>query len=77
MTTMQLREELFRELNPLLDSEEAMKRLIKYAKKIAAPKPDPTLMTKEEFFHRVDEAKKGASKSFDNVAELDKYIRSL
>ncbi len=37
MTTMQLREELFRELNPLLDSEEAMKRLIKYAKKIAAP----------------------------------------
>ena len=34
-------------------------------------------MTKEEFFARVDEAKKGSSKSFVNVDELDKYIRAL
>ena len=30
-----------------------------------------------EFYARVDEARKGPSKSFDNVQDLDKYIRSL
>jgi len=30
-----------------------------------------------KFFARVDEAKKGSSKSFANVDELDKFIRAL
>lgn len=77
MTAVQLREELFREMNPLLDSEAALEKLLKYVKKLAAKKEDPTLLTKEEFFHRVDEAKKGSSKRFASVEELDQYIRSL
>ena len=35
---------------------------------------DPTLMTKEEFFQMIDEAKKGPSKRFESVEELDRYI---
>ena len=35
------------------------------------------VITKEEFFRRIDEAKKGESVSFDNVEDLDKYIKGL
>ena len=62
----------------IADSEPLMKRLTKYVKKLVKEKEsDPTLMTKEEFFDMIDEAKKGPSKRFASVEELDKYIRSL
>lgn len=35
MTAIQLREELFREMNPLLDSEAAMKKVIAFVKSLA------------------------------------------
>jgi hypothetical protein len=54
-----------------------MAKLLKYTRKLTANMEDPTLMSKEEFFARVDEAKKGSSKSFANVDELDKFIRAL
>ena len=38
MTTIQLRAELFREMSPLLDSEPAMTKVLKYVKKLAAKK---------------------------------------
>ena len=58
MTAVQLRAELFREINPLLDSEAALKELIKYVQKLAAKKEDPTLMTKEEFFEKIERAER-------------------
>lgn len=58
MTAVQLRAELFREMNPLLDSEAALKELIKYVQKLAAKKEDPTLMTKEEFFEKIERAER-------------------
>lgn len=58
MTAVQLRAELFREINPLLDSEAALKKLIKYVQKLAAKKEDPTLMTKEEFFEKIERAER-------------------
>ena len=38
---------------------------------------DPTAMSKEEFFARIDKASKGEGKMFSSVKELDQYIRSL
>ena len=38
---------------------------------------DSTLMSKEEFLARVDNARKGTGKAFANVSELDMYIRNL
>ena len=49
MNTVQLREELFRAMNPLLDSEVALEKLIKYVKNLTAQKQDPTLLSKEEY----------------------------
>lgn len=57
MTTIQLYAELFRAMSEIAEDEGLMKKLVKYAKKLAAKKEDPTLMTKEEFFKRVDEAR--------------------
>jgi len=80
MTAVQLNTmntELWQSIGAIADSEPLMRRLTRYAKKLAKEKEDPTLMTKEEFFRMLDEAEKGPSKRFDSVEELDKYIRSL
>ena len=77
MTTMELNAEIWRNMAAIADDETLMKQLAKYLKKLVAKKEDPTLMTKEEFFARVDEAKKGPSRRFASVEELDQYIRSL
>ena len=49
--------ELFRELSVIAEDETLMQKLLKYVKKLTAKKADPTLMTKEEFFARVDKAR--------------------
>lgn len=77
MTAIEMNAELFRDLSIIAEDETLSARLMKYIKKLTATKKDPTLMTKEEFFARVDEAKKGPSRRFANVNELDRYIRSL
>ena len=59
MTPLQLNAELFRAMGVIADDETLMKKVLNYVKRLAAKKEDPTLMTKEEFFRRVDEAKKG------------------
>lgn len=45
--------------------------------KLIKEKVDSTLMTEEEFFAKLDRAEKQPGKSFANVDELDRYIRSL
>ena len=58
--------------------ESMLKRVAKYLRKLVAEKKDdPTFMPEEDFFQMIDEAKKGPSKRFESVEDLDKYIRSL
>ena len=81
MTAIQLNTmntELWQSIGAIADSEPLMKRLTQYAKKLVREREaDPTLMTKEEFFQKIEKAKKGPGKRFDSVEDLDKYIRSL
>ena len=77
MTALQMNAELFRQLSIIAEDESLSAKLMKYIKRLTAKKQDPTLMTREEFFARVDEAEKGPSKRFESVAELDRYIRNL
>lgn len=78
MTALQLNAEFYRAMGEIADDETLMAKVVKYVKKLAAQKQaDPTLMTKEEFFARVDEARKGPSRRFASIEELDQYIRSL
>jgi phosphoglucomutase len=81
MTAIQLRAELFREMSPLLDSEAAMEKLIKYVKKLSAKKVDPTLMTEEDFFAKLDEAEREIAegkgiKMLPNES-LDEFLRRV
>ncbi|MBQ3787343.1 MAG: hypothetical protein II849_00885 [Bacteroidales bacterium] len=74
--------ELWQSIGAIADSDYFMRRLTRYAKRLAKEKADdPTLMTKEEFFARVDEARReydeGKYHTFDTVEDLDRYIRSL
>ena len=75
MTALQLNAELYRAMGVIADDETLMTKVLNYVKKLAAKKEDPTEMTREEFFARVDKAKLGTSKRFANVEDLDKYIR--
>ena len=56
MTTVQLNAQIWRDMAEIADSEPLMKQLSKYLKKLVAKKQDPTLMTKEEFFAKIERA---------------------
>ena len=56
MTTLQLNAELYRAMGEIADDEALMTKVLKYVKKLAAKKNDPTLMTKEEFFAKLERA---------------------
>ena len=59
MTALEMNAELISQLSIIARNETMMEKLLKYAKKLTAKKDDPTLMTKEEFFARIDRAKEG------------------
>ncbi|MBQ9641359.1 MAG: hypothetical protein IJV06_07345 [Bacteroidaceae bacterium] len=83
MTAVQLNAELFRAMGEIADDETLMAKAVKYVKRLATQKKkaDPTLMTKEEFFARVDEAKKQAQQGrvhrIESKAELSQFLNSL
>ena len=77
MTSIQLNAELLRNLSIIAEDEKLLKRAAKYMRKLVSEKEDSTLFTEEEFFQRVDEAKKGATyelKEGETVEDLFKYI---
>ena len=59
MTTSQLNAEVLRNLSILAESEEMFERAAKYLRKLVKEQQqqaDPTLMSKEEFFEKLDKA---------------------
>lgn len=81
MTTMQLNAEIYRSLSIIAENENLMKRAAKYLKKLATQEKDETLMTKEEFFAKIDEslqqAREGKVVTFDNTADMNAWLNSL
>ena len=81
MTTVELNAQIWRDMGILADSESMMKRVAKYLRKLVAEKEDPTLMTKEEFFARVDKAEKEIAEdkgiTFTNKDDMNAWLNSL
>ena len=77
MTTLELNEELFRQLAVISTDETMMRKAIKALKRIAGKNSDETLMSRDDFMARVENAARGESKSFACVEEIDKYVRNL
>jgi hypothetical protein len=63
MTTAQLNAEIMQNLSVLADSEDMLTRVAKYLRKLVKEKKaDPTLMSKEEFFAKLDKAEEDYQK---------------
>ena len=81
MTAIQLNAELYRAMGVIADDETLMAKVLKYVKRLAAKKEDPTLMTKEEFFAKVDKSKaqyeRGEYTRFSNEKEMVDWLNSL
>ena len=56
MTAIELNAQIWRDMAAIADSEPLMKQLAKYLKKLVAKKEDETLMTKDEFFAKIERA---------------------
>ena len=54
MTAIQINSELFLTLGKIARDEALMKKLLKYAKKLAATQEDDSLMTNEEFLAKLE-----------------------
>lgn len=77
MNTLQLDADILQNLGIIAQDETMLQRVAKYLRRTAQQLTnDPTCMTKEEFYTRVEEAEKGPSRSFANVEELDQFLRS-
>jgi len=58
MTAIQMSAEILRDMSIIAEDENLLKRAVKYLRKLVAEKEkDPTLLSKEDFFARVDEAR--------------------
>ena len=70
-----------RDLSVIAEDEGLTQKLIKYVHRLVQKQPDPTLMTKEEFFANVDaareEIRQGKGKSFDNLDDMNAWLNSL
>ena len=82
MTAIQLNAEILRNLGALAEDEGMLKRVAKYPRKLVAEKEaDPTLMSKEEFFARVDEAreqiKRGEGVEMLPDESLDEFLNRV
>ncbi len=82
MTTIQMNAELLRNMSIIADDENLLRRAAKYLRKLVAEKQaDSTLMTKEEFFARVDKAEKeiaeGKGITFTNKDDMNAWLNSL
>ena len=78
MTAIQMNAEMLRNMSIIADDENLLKRATKYLRKLVAEKEsDSTRLSKEDFFERIEEARKQTGQTFETVEELDKYIRGL
>lgn len=81
MTSVQLNTmntELWQSIGAIADNESLMRRLTRYAKRLVKEQEnDPTLMTKEEFFARVEEAKKSPSYELKEGETIEDLIKRL
>ena len=82
MTAVQLNAEILRNLGALAEDESMLKRVAKYLRKLVSEKEaDATLLSKEEFFARVDEAreqiKRGEGVEMLPDESLDEFLNRV
>ena len=78
MTALQLNADIYRSLGIISEDESVLRRVAKYLTRVAKQMTDdPTCMTKEEYFRRLDEAEKGPSYRMLPNETLDEMLTRL
>ena len=82
MTAIQLNAEILRNMSIIAEDENLLKRAAKYLRRLAAEKEaKPTLLSEEEFFARVDEAreqiKRGEGVEMLPNESLDEFLERV
>ena len=82
MTALQLNTDIYRSLGIISEDENVLRKAAKYLARLAKQMTDdPTCMTKEAFYARVDEARakaaRGEGRLFTNQAEMNAWLNSL
>lgn len=79
MTAVQmnaLNAQMWRDMGTIAEDEGMMRRVAKYLRRVVKEMTaDPTLMTKDEFFARIDEAKKGPTYSMLPDEDLTAFLK--
>ena len=78
MTAIQINAELLRNISIIAEDENLLKRAAKYLRKLGAEKQkDPTEFSKDEFFARIDQAKKGPTFELREDETLEDLIKRV
>lgn len=82
MATLPLNAELQQYMSIISEDENLLKRATKYLRKLVAEKQsDPTEMTREEFYAKLDKAKgqieRGDCTQFTDKETMNKWLNSL
>ncbi|UKK48101.1 hypothetical protein L6475_12980 [Prevotella sp. E9-3] len=81
MTATQMLAEILRNMSIIAEDENLLKRAAKYLRKLATEKEDSSLMTKEEFFAKIERAEKdiadGKGTTFTNKDDMNAWLNSL
>lgn len=75
MTAIQLNAEIYRTMGGIAEDEGLLRQALKYLKKLASKKQNEALMTKEDFFARVDRAKQGKAAAMLPNENLTDFLR--
>lgn len=78
MTALQLNADIYKNLAILSEDESMLDKAAKYVRRLAKQMTDdPTCMSKEEFFARLDEAEKGPSYTMLPDEDLTSFLRRM
>ena len=76
MTALQLNADIYRSLGIIAEDESMLKKAAKYLRRLVKQATeDPTCMSKEEYFRRLDEAEKGPSARMLPGEDLTTFLR--
>ena len=82
MTALQMNPELLSNLNIIASDETMLNKVTKYVRKLVKQmSEDPTCMSKQEYFARLDEAEKqiaeGKGITFTNPVQMNSWLNAL
>ena len=83
-TSMQigsLNAEILHNLSTIANDADMLNRVAKYLRRLTKKREDDTLMTREEFFRKLDEAEEdiaqGRGRTFSNIEDMNNWLNSL